>query len=195
MMAEWHHTNDDFLLAGPVRVLMAPRATSSYADQLSDIISKTTYDVVSPWFDVGHTSTPFELSTGFATNEFESQQAGVIDQGVGNWTHMARTTLVQESETIRAVVGFAAATENADGERLQAMINQDYVTEYRIAALYLDETTGKIEGDIIHKAKWSGSDSTTSYGRGETKTRAIEWRCFPDEDAGSNAVYSHIWEP
>ena len=194
-MPEWHHTDNTLLLAGPVRILMAARADSSYADQLSDIISKTTYDPVSPWFDVGHTSTPFELSDGFDTNEFESQQAGVIDQGVGNWTRMARTTLSQESETIRSVVGFASATENADGERLQAMVNQDYVTPYRIAALYLNELTGKIEGDLIHFAKLSGSDSTSSYGRGETKGRPIEWRCFPDEDAGSNAVYHHIWEP
>jgi hypothetical protein len=194
-MAEWHHYDDEFLIEGPVRILMAVRADTSYADQLSDIISKTTYDPVSPWFDVGHTATPFELSTGFDTVEAESQQAGVIDMGVGNWTHMARTSFMEESETIRTVLGHAAATENADGERAQQMINQDYVTEYRIAALKLNVTSGKIEGELIHKAKWSGSDSTSAWGRGDIKNRPIEWRCFPDEDAPNNAVYTHIWEP
>jgi len=194
-MAEWHHTDDDFIRQAPVRILMAERSATTYADAIGDIISKTTYDPVSPWFDVGHTNADLELSTGFATIDAESQQAGIIDLGVGTWTHTLRTSFMEESETIREVMGFGTATENAAGERLQAMINQDFVTEYRIAALRLDEETGKIEGDLIHKAKWSGADATTAWGRGTLKVRPVEWSCFPDEDAPDNAVYHYIWDP
>jgi len=194
-MAEWHRTDDGFIVQGPARVLMALKSGVTYADALSDIINKSTYAAVSPWIDVGHTATPFEVTSGFANVEAESQQAGVIDMGVGNWTHTARTTFMQESEQIREFMGLAAATENASGERVQQMINEDFVNEYRVAALYLDKTTEKIEGDIIHKAKWSGADSTTAWGRGDVKQRPIEWRLFPDEDAPDNSVYTHIWEP
>ena len=195
MAPEWQQTDDGFIVIGPARILMATRSGVTYADALADVINKSTYAAVSPWFDVGHTSTPFEVSSGFSNVEAESQQAGTIDLGVGNWTHTARTTFMEENETVREVVGLAAATENSAGERVQQMVNEDYVTEYRIAALYLNESTQKMEGDLIHKAKWTGSDSTTAWSRGDTKVRPIEWRLFPDEEATDNAVYTHIWEP
>jgi len=193
-MAEWHQTDDSTVIMGPARVLLAEHSESSYADSIDDIINFATYAAISPWVDIGHTTGPFEITSGFSVADIESQQFGVVTQGNAQWAHMARTTLAEEREGIRTFMSMGLATENASGERVQNQVSEDFVTLYRIAALYLDNTTERVEGDIIHKAKWSGADSLTAWARGGQKIRPVEWTLFPDDDIPNNPVYNHLKE-
>jgi hypothetical protein len=189
--------NDDNVLGGPVRIIVAQKSLTSYPEQISDVLDLSTYDPQTNWHDLGHTSEPFESSHGFDTTEWESQQLGVIDVQVGKWNRQFTVSLMEaDNDYVRDLALEAyGRTTNADGDEVEYYWDQSDVTRWRVAALYLEEdgTAGEnIVMDVFPNAKLSGDDVTLAWDRNNPQAISVTMRPFPDGDVPNKANFYRI---
>ncbi len=187
----------DNVLGGPARILVAKRSLTTYPELISDVLNLSTYEPAANWHDVGHTSEPFETSDGFATTDWISQQLGKINVQVGTWERTISVTLMETDNDWVMDLAHEAAdrTTNADGDEVVYFLDQSDVTEWRVAAVNLQEggTSGQnIVMDVFPRCKRSGADSTTAWDRENPQTATLEMVPFPDGDLSNSANWYRI---
>lgn len=182
---------------GPVRILAAPYATSSYPELLSDVLDLSTYVAVSPWTDLGHTSEPFESTDGFDTAEWISQQQGLINTQVTQWNRNITVTFMEGRNNLMVDIVHSPDNRdtNTDGDERVYYWDRPDTTEYRLAALNLEDnrTDGSnITMDVFPKVKRSGADSANIWSREEPNTHSVELTPFPDPQTPFEANWYRI---
>lgn len=185
------------VLGGPARVIISKRSLTTYPEKISDVLDLTTYEPAANWHDVGHTSEPFEISDGFDTTDWISQQLGRINVQVGNWNRTISFTAMEMDNDWAMDLAHEAygRTVNGDGDEVIYFRDQSNVTEWRVAALFKDEqgVAGKnIVMDVFPCCKRSGADSTTAWDRDNPQTATIEMVPFPDESVPNSANWYRI---
>lgn len=190
-------TNRDNVIGGPARILISKRSETTYPELISDVLDLSTYAPQANWYDLGHTSEPFENTSGFDSQEWVSQQAGIINLQVGNWTRSISVTFMETDNTkVMDVVHEAdGRAVNADGDEVIYMWDKTDVTEWRLVAVNLQE--GQADGqniimDVFPRVKRSGSDATTSWDRENSQTHGTEFQPFPDPDVPYDANWYRI---
>jgi len=189
--------NEAKVLGGPARIIVALKSATTYPELISDVLNLTTYQPATNWTDVGHTSEPFNISDGFETTEWISQQAGRINIQIGNWNRNITFTMMQTlTDKVMDLSHEAQGrTTNADGDTVEYFWDVSEVTSWRVAAVHLVEgaTAGSnIVMDVFPNCKRSGADSETAWDRGNPQTASIEMTPLPDEDAPLNANWYRI---
>jgi len=196
----WNNgVNEAKVLGGPARVIVALKSATTYPELISDVLNLTTYQPQANWTDVGHTSEPFNISDGFETTEWISQQAGRINIQVGNWNRTITFTMMQTlTDKVMDLAHEAdGRTTNADGDTVEYFWDKPEVTEWRVAALHLVEgasAAANLVMDVFPNCKRSGADSETAWDRGNPQTASVEMTPLPDEDAPYNANWYRIRE-
>lgn len=185
------------ILGGPARIIVAKRSLTTYPEKISDVLDLSTYDPATNWHDVGHTSEPFEISDGFDTTDWISQQLGRINVQVGNWNRTISFTAMEMDNDWAMDLAHEAygRTTNSEGDELIYFWDQSSVTEWRVAALYKDEQGAdgsNIIMDVFPCCKRSGADSTTAWDRENPQTAPVEMVPFPDEDVPNSANWYRI---
>jgi hypothetical protein len=185
------------VVGGPARILVAQRSATTYPELISDVLNLSTYQPVSPWVDLGHSSTPFAASDGFDTTEWVSQQGGIINTQIGNWNRTIAVTLMESrnNDVMDVVHEADGRVTNTDGDEIVYFWDKAEVTEWRVAALNLQ--TSKTAGsniimDVFPNAKRSGSDSETAWDRDNAQTHSVELRPFPDPGVPFDANWYRI---
>jgi hypothetical protein len=178
-------TETDDVQGGPARVLAAPYATSTYPELISEVLDLDTYLPVAPWVDLGHTSEPFESTHGFDTAEWISQQQGRINTQVTQWNRTVTVTFMEgrNDDMMDIVHSLDNRDSNADGDSRVYGWDRSDTTEYRLAALNLQENRAdgrNITMDVFPKVKRSGADSTFAWSREDAQTHSVELTPFPD---------------
>jgi hypothetical protein len=191
--------DEDKILGGPARVLVSRKSVTTYPELISEVLNLTTYDPATNWLDVGHTSEPFNMTDGFETTEWISQQAGRINVQVGNWNRTISVTLMQTlTNTVMDLAHEAdGRTTNADGNTVEYFWDKPEVTKWRVAAIHLVEdasAAANIVMDVFPFCKRSGADSETAWDRGNPQTASLEMTPLPDEDVPYNANWYRIRE-
>lgn len=191
--------NDDNVVGGPARILVADKSTVAYPNLIRDVINLETYEAQTGWHDVGHTSEPFVNTEGFDTTEWESQQSGIINLQVGNWNRSISFTLMESRrDKVADLVHEATGrTTNDDGDEVEYFYDKSNVTEWRVAAINLmeDETAGQnLTMDVFPRCKRSGADSEMNWSRSDPQTHTLEMRPFPDTDVPNDASWYRISE-
>ena len=87
--------SDNNVVGGPARVLASKKSLTTYPTEISDVLNLETYEAQTNWFDVGHTTEPFNITDGFEVTDWESQQTGIINQQVGNWNRSISITVME----------------------------------------------------------------------------------------------------
>ena len=175
-------TSRDNVLGGPARILASQRSLTTYPETIGDVLDLSTYDPQTNWLDMGHTSEPFEISDGFDTTEWVSQQLGIINVQLGNWNRNISFTLMEtDNDNVMDMAHSAdGRTTNADGDEVIYMWDQSDITEWLIAALHLKEegTSGQnIIMDVFQGASGVGQ-MLQRLGTGATRRRPA-WRWCP----------------
>lgn len=191
--------DEDKILGGPARVLVSRKSVTTYPELISEVLNLTTYDPAANWLDVGHTSEPFNMTDGFETTEWISQQAGRINVQVGNWNRSISVTLMQTlTNTVMDIAHEAdGRTTNTDGDTVEYFWDKPEVTKWRVAAVHLVEdaaAAANIVMDVFPFCKRSGADSETAWDRGNAQTASLEMTPLPDEDVPNNANWYRIRE-
>jgi len=187
----------DNVLGGPARVLVSDHSVTSYPETIGDVLDLSTYDPATNWYDLGHTSEPFNIRDGFDTTEWVSQQLGIINVQVGNWNRTITVTLMETDRDKVLYVAHEAdgRTTNADGDEVVYFWDKSDVTEWRVAALHLIEGQSdrvNIVMDVFPRCKRSGADAETAWDRGNPQTASLEMVPFPDEDVPYDANWYRI---
>lgn len=187
----------DDIVGGPARILVAQRSLSSYPELISDVLTLDTYQPVAPWVDLGHTSEPFESSEGFDETEWISQQQGRINVQVAQWNRNITVAFMQSrTNRVMDVVHEAdGRTTNADGDEVVYFWDQPDITEWRLAAINLQESRAagtNLTMDVFPKVKKAGADSTTSWDRDSAQMHSVELTPFPDTGVPLNANWYRI---
>lgn len=196
----WNNgVNEAQVLGGPARVLVSRRSLTTYPELISDVLNLTTYNPQTNWLDVGHTSEAFNMTDGFETTEWMSQQAGRINVQVGSWNRTISVTLMQTlNNTVMDIAHEAdGRTTNADGDTVEYFWDKPEVTEWRVAALHLVEGASagsNIVMDVFPFCKRSGADSETAWDRGNPQTASLEMTPLPDESVPYNANWYRVRE-
>lgn len=190
-------SNEDNVLGGPARILVAERATSSYPELISEVLDLSTYQPVAPWVDIGLTSEPFAISDGFESTDWISQQLGKINVQVGTWNRTITVTLMESKRNAVMDIAHEAfgRTTNADGDEVVYFWDQSDVTEWRMAAINLQESGSagsNITMDVFPNVKRSGSDSETAWDRNNPQTHSLEVTPFPDTGVPNSANWYRI---
>lgn len=189
--------DDDQILGGPARILVAKRSLTTYPEKISDVLSLATYDPAANWHDLGHTTEAFNIADGFDTTDWISQQLGRINVQVGSWNRSISVTLGEtDNDWVMDVAHEAyGRTVNADGDEVIYFWDKSDVTEYRVAAIHLAEgqTAGQnIVMDVFPRCKRSGADSATAWDRGAQQVATLEMTPFPDENVPNSANWYRI---
>lgn len=190
-------TNEDNIFGGPVRILVAQRSLTAYPELISDVLNLATYNPAAGWTDAGHTSTPLALSNGFEVTDWVSQQAGIINQQVGNWNRSATVAFMESRNNIVLDLVHEAdgRQTNSDGDQVDYFWNKPEVTEWRVAALFLDESVAdgsNIVMDVLPRAKRNGAASETAWDRGNPQTHSVELTPLADPGVPYDAAWYRI---
>lgn len=182
---------------GPARVLATPYAGSTYPELISEVIDLDTYEPVSPWVDLGHTSEAFESTDGFDTAEWISQQIGKINTQITQWNRTISVTFMEgRNDTMMDIVHSPDNRDaNADGDARVYFWDRTDTTEYRIVAINLQDNRAdgsNITMDVFPRVKRSGADSTVAWSREEPETHAVELEPLPASDVPFQANWYRI---
>jgi hypothetical protein len=194
----WTKGSDvDNVVGGPARILVSERSATTYPELISEIIDLSTYDPMTGWSDVGHTSEPLNIADGFETTEWVSQQLGIIDIQTGNWNRSLSFTMMEVERDIVMRLAHEGTTEaaNADSDMVQYFWDKSCVTEWRVAAISMVDgcaTSPLLICDIFPRAKRSGADSETSWDRTNPQTASVELTPLPDDNVPNDANWYRI---
>jgi len=189
--------NEGNIVGGPARVLVSKRSVTTYPELISDVLDLTTYQPQADWYDVGHTSEAFANTSGFDTTNWVSQQSGIINVQVGNWNRRISLTLMEgRNNTVMDLVHEAEGrTSNSDGDEVEYFYDKSNITEWRVAAISLQESEVAGENmimDVFPFCKRSGADSETSWSRSDPQTHTLEMIPFPEPDAPYDASWYRV---
>lgn len=190
-------TNEGDIVGGPARILVSQRSVTTYPLLISDVLNLNTYQPQTNWFDLGHTMAPFVSTSGFDTQNWVSQQQGVINVQVGSWNRAITVTFMESKNN--KVMDFVheadGRTLNSDGDQVEYFWDKPATTEWRLVAINLKEegTAGSnIIMDVFPFVKRSGADSETSWDRGNPQGHSVEMKPFPDTGVPFDASWYRV---
>jgi len=116
---------------------------------------------------------------------------------VGNWNRRISLTLMEgRNNTVMDLVHEAEGrTSNSDGDEVEYFYDKSNITEWRVAAISLQESEVAGENmimDVFPFCKRSGADSETSWSRSDPQTHTLEMIPFPEPDAPYDASWYRV---
>ena len=190
--------DSDNVVGGPARIMIVKRADLTYPVDISDVIDLTTYQPVGLWQDAGLTQEAFAMTNSFETTDWPSQQLGVINIQVGDWTRNVSTSFMETlGDKIMEFVHERVSSEvtPGDADTVDYFGDVTDVTEWRVAALYLNKNKAGGENiimDVFPRVKRGGDEASVEWSRTDAQIHTTSWRPLPEPEAPHQASWYRI---
>lgn len=184
-MTEFHRVNDDAVVGGPARILVAP-ISYPLSKRLSEIVSLSTYDPTTStygWEDVGGTQEGVTFGLEVSTQEWRNDQYGLFRTVPIDWRGSVTAIAMETTQRNREILlGAAGDTANGAGEAMTYYEAAGHIPHNRVAILYLDDT-GLLHATLYPDVQWDGKKIDQMFKRGQPYVINFNFTAFPSSDA------------
>ena len=186
-MAQFHRVNNDNVIGGAARVLVAPSSYALPTDLAHIVAHASTYapNGTYGWADIGTTKSASNIAMQAATNEWRGEQQGPIRMLYTDYTGTATFEMEElagsQGQSNKLLAGAVAGTAAAGQTRTDWTARNTPPDEVHICFLR-EDPDGRLHATIAPRAQWDGSALQRQFTRGESESLALPMKLYGDTD-------------